>query len=106
MAYITFLVNREAISVMNRRTVISVDGGKSFPALGNLFEYFKIDRGDHSVIVTSENGQSWECADYVGNSDVMNIKLTVGDDGNVVSVGFNIGPEPSGMMFMKKKKLP
>ena len=106
MAYITIFANREAISVMNSRTVISVDGGREFSALGSMFKYFKTASGNHSVVVTSGNGQSWECADYIGSRDVMNIRLDVGSDGNVVNVAYRVGAEPPGMMFMKKENLP
>lgn len=81
---------------------VSVDGGRSFSMLGNMFKYYKLDKGEHTVVITSSNGSCWEITEYIGYSDCLNIKVQIDRDSNIVAVAHGVAPEPRMALFPKK----
>lgn len=84
------------------RNTVSVDGGRSFSMLGNMFKHYELDRGEHTVVITSSNGNCWEISEYVGYSDCLNIKVQIDRDSNIIAVAHKVAPEPPTVMFPKK----
>lgn len=84
------------------RNTVSVDGGRPFSMLGNMFKYYKLDRGEHTVVITSSNGSCWEITEDIGYSDCLNIKVQIDRDSNIMDVAHKVATEPSTVLFPKK----
>ncbi len=100
MATITFFP--EGTAIPNSRNTASVDGAKPFSILGSMFKYYKLDKGEHSVVITSSNGECWEVSGYVGYTDCLNVKVQVDRNDNIVGVSYKVAPEPPTVLFPKK----
>lgn len=81
----------------------TIDGSAPHRVLGNMFTFFKVDSGNHTIVITSSNGQRWEISAYVGSSDCLNIRVQVDRNSHIVGVDHKVAPEPpTAWMFTKK----
>ena len=67
-----------------------------------MFTHYKLDSGDHTVVITSSNGDSWEVSDYVSSSDCLNIKVEIDNERNIIDVAYKVTPTPPTVLFPKK----
>ena len=82
---------------------ISLDGATPIRILSNMFKHYKLDSGEHTLVVKSSNGQAWEISAYVGYSECLNIKVQIDRDSNIIYVAYKVAPEQPTMALFAKE---
>ena len=97
-AYLSLIADPQ---IENGNTRFSVNNGSSHRVFSGPNVY-KTTAGQHTVIITSDNGQKWEVSAKVGYLEMLTIKLAL-SGAEVCDVAYKVSDAPAGIGFAAMK---
>ena len=97
-AYLSLIADPQ---IEEGNTRFSVNNGASHRIFSGPNVY-KTTAGQHTVIITSSNGQSWEVSAKVGYLEILTIKLRL-SGAEICDVAYKVADAPAGIGFAAMK---